>query len=154
MLQEIITTVRDTRNKNLLKPKDTIKLWIDTDHDAFYEAVQDILRRQVNAEHVGYISRDGMHAVSAPIQGSISLVVKTDKLYIIAAEATIDISVQREQMEKDLKYLTGFIASVDKKLDNEKFVKNAKPEVIENERKKRADAVAKMKTLEESLHIL
>jgi len=145
-LQEIITAVRDTRNKNLLKPKETIKLWIDTDHHAFYEAAQDILRRQVNAEYTGYTSE--------PVQGSISLVVKTDKFYIEAAAATIDTSLQKEQMEKDVKYLTGFIASVDKKLDNQKFVKNAKPEVIENERKKRADAVAKIKTLEESLQLL
>ena len=145
-LQDLITAVRDTRNKNLLKPKETIKLWIDTDHHAFYEAVQDILRRQVNAEHIGFTTE--------ALQGSISLVVKTDKLYIEAAAATIDISLQREQMEKDLKYFTGFIASVDKKLDNEKFVQNAKPEVIENERKKREDAVAKVKTLEESLQLL
>ena len=146
MLQEIITTVRDTRNKNLLKPKDTIKLWIDTNHHVFYEAVQDTLRRQVNAEYIGFTSE--------PRQGCISLVVVTDKLYIEAAAATIDTSLQRDQMEKDLKYLTGFIESVDKKLDNQKFVQNAKPEVIENERKKRADAVAKIRTLEESLQLL
>jgi len=146
MLQEIITAVRDTRNKNQLKPKDTIKLWIDTSHHSFYESVQDIMRRQVNAENIGYTSE--------PKPGCISLVVQTDKLYIEAAAATIDTTQQKEQMQKDIKYLQGFIVSVDKKLDNEKFVANAKPEVIENERKKRADAVAKIKTLEESLGLL
>ncbi len=146
MLQEIITAVRDTRIKNQLKPKDTVKLWIDTDHHAFYEGVQDILRRQVNAEHIGYTKE--------PKQGCISLVVQTDKLYIEAASATIDTTVQREQMEKEVIYLKGFIVSVDKKLDNVKFVQNAKPEVIENERKKRADAVAKIQTLEESLSLI
>jgi valyl-tRNA synthetase len=143
MLQDLITAVRDTRNKNLLKPKDTIKLWIDTSHHAFYESVQDILRRQVNAEHIGFTAE--------PRAGSISLVVHTDKLYIEAAAATIDVGAQKEQMQKEIVYLKGFIASVDKKLDNEKFVANAKPEVIDNERKKRTDAVAKIQTLEESL---
>ena len=146
MLQEIITAVRDTRVKNQLKPKDTIKLWIDTDHHAFYEAVQDILRRQVNAENIGHTKE--------PKEGSIALVVQTDKLYIEAAAATIDTAVQKEQMEKDLAYFKGFVVSVSKKLDNEKFVANAKPEVIANERKKMADAVAKIKTLEESLNLI
>jgi valyl-tRNA synthetase len=145
-LQDIITAVRDTRNKNQLKPKDTIKLWIDTPHHSFYESVQDILRRQVNAETIGYTEEAK--------QGCISLVVHTDKLYIEAAAATVDPAVQKAQMQKDIIYLQGFIVSVDKKLTNEKFVAYAKPEVIDNERKKRADAVAKIKTLEESMSLL
>jgi len=146
MLQELITAVRDTRNKNLLKPKDTIKLWIDTSHHAFYEGVQDILRRQVNAENIGFTTE------AKP--GCISIVVQTDKLYIEAAAATIDTEAQKAQMQKDIIYFKGFIESLDKKLMNEKFVANAKPEVIANERKKRADAEAKIQTLEESLALL
>lgn len=151
LLQEIITAVRDARNKNQLKPKDTVKLWVDTAHRAFYEEAQDILRRQVNAEHIGYVGKDGVEA--AP-HGVISLVVQTDKLYIEAAAAKIDTAAQRQQLQKELEYLAGFIASVDKKLNNEKFVQNAKPDIIANERKKRADAEAKIKTLEESLSLL
>lgn len=146
MLQELITAVRDTRNKNLLKPKDTIKLWIDTRHHSFYEGAQDILRRQVNAEHIGYTTEAK--------QGCISLVVDTDKLYIEAAAAAIDTEAQKETMQKEIEYLKGFLVSIDKKLGNEKFVQNAKPEVIDNERKKQADALAKIKTLEESLSLI
>ena len=146
MLQELITAVRDTRNKNLLKPKDTIKLWIDTSHHSFYEGVQDILRRQVNAENIGFTTEAKA--------GCISIVVQTDKLYIEAAAATIDTEAQKAQMIKDIIYFKGFIESLDKKLMNEKFVANAKPEVIANERKKRADAEAKIQTLEESLALL
>lgn len=152
MLQELITAVRDTRVKNQLKPKDTITLWVDTTHHSFYEGVQDILRRQVNAENIGFIGRDGMHPVST--KGMIALVVQTDKLYIEAAAATIDTAAQKEQMQKELDYLKGFMVSVSKKLDNEKFVANAKPEVLENERKKMADAKAKVQTLEESLRLI
>ncbi len=146
MLQELITAVRDTRIKNQLKPKDTIRLWIDTSHHSFYEGVQDILRRQVNAETIGFTTE------AKP--GCISLVVQTDKLYIEATAVTVDTTVQKQQMEKDIVYLKGFIESVDKKLKNEKFVQNAKPEIIENERKKRADAEAKIKTIEESLGLM
>lgn len=146
MLQELITAIRDTRNKNQLKPKDTIKLWIDTQHHAFYEQVQHILRRQVNAEHIGFTKE------SKP--GTISIVVQTDKLYIEAASAVIDTGAQKGQMQKELDYLKGFLVSVEKKLGNERFVQNAKPEVIDVERKKKADAEAKIKALEESLNLL
>lgn len=146
LLQELITAIRDTRNKNRLKPKDTIKLWIQTPDEAYYNEVQDILSRQINAEQIGFTSE--------PVQGGISIVVQTDKLYIEAAAATIDVAAQKQEMQKEIIYLQGFLLSIDKKLGNERFVANAKPEVIENERKKYSDAQAKIKTLEESLALL
>ncbi|OJW77624.1 MAG: valine--tRNA ligase [Bacteroidetes bacterium 46-16] len=147
MLQELITAIRDTRNKNQLKPKDSISLWIDTQHHAFYEATQAILVRQVNAEHIGFTNEAK--------QGCIAIVVQTDKLYIEARTAAgMDTGVQKEALQKDLEYLKGFLASVDKKLGNEKFVANAKPEVIANEQKKKDDALAKIKTIEESLALI
>lgn len=146
MLQAIITAVRDARNKNQLKPKDTITLWIDTAQQGFYEQVQDILRRQVNAANIGYT----MEAR----QGTISLVVDTDKLYIEAETGAVDSGAQKQQLEKELDYLKGFLTSVEKKLGNERFVQNAKPDIIDIERKKQADAVAKIKAIEESLSLL
>lgn len=144
-LKQLITAVRDARNKNQLKPKDTIKLWVDTEHHSFYEIVQDILRRQVNAENLGHTSEAK--------QGMISVVVGTDKLYI-EADAAVDASVQKEKLQKELEYLQGFLKSVDKKLGNERFVQNAKPEVVDIERNKKADAEAKIKAIEESLSLL
>lgn len=146
LLQELITAVRDTRNKNQLKPKDTIGLWIDSGHHAFYELVQNILRKQVNADHIGY--------TDTAKAGTISLVVQTDKLYIETKAEHIDTEGQKAQMIKELDYLKGFLQSVEKKLGNERFVQNAKPEVIEGERKKQSDALAKIKTIEESLSLL
>lgn len=144
-LKQLITAVRDARNKNQLKPKDSIKLWVDTEHHSFYEIVQDILRRQVNAENLGHTSEAK--------QGMISVVVDTDKLYI-EADAAVDASVQKEKLQKELDYLQGFLKSVDKKLSNERFVQNAKPEIVEVERNKKADAEAKIKAIEESLSLL
>ena len=54
-------------------------------------------------------------------------------------------------MLKELHYLKGFLASVNKKLENERFVQNAKPEVVDLERRKKEDAEIKIKALEESL---
>lgn len=146
MLQELITAIRDTRNKNQLKPKDTIKLWVDTQHHALYELTQDILRKQVNAEEIGYTQEAK--------QGSISIVVQTDKLYIETAAANVNTDAQREQMQKELEYLQGFLQSVEKKLSNERFVQNAKAEVVDAEKKKQSDAMAKIKAIEESLSLL
>ena len=66
-------------------------------------------------------------------------------------EGKVDAAKEREALLKDIEYQKGFMASVDKKLSNEKFVNSAKAEVVENERKKKADAEAKIKALEESL---
>jgi valyl-tRNA synthetase len=55
---------------------------------------------------------------------------------------------------KDLDYQKGFLASVEKKLSNERFVQNANPNVIEIERKKQADALTKIRLIEESLRSL
>ncbi|PZF71966.1 valine--tRNA ligase [Taibaiella soli] len=146
MLQDVITSVRDARNKNQFKPKDQIILSVDTQHKDFYNATLDILQRQVNAEEIKFTSEQPA--------SSIAVVVNTDKLYIEAFGKVIDFGVQKEQLAKDLEYLKGFLASVDKKLSNERFVSNAKPEIIEAERKKQSDAQAKIKVLEESLSSL
>jgi valyl-tRNA synthetase len=146
MLQELITAIRDTRNKNQLKPKDTIKLWIDTQNNVLYELTQDILRKQVNAAEIGYTQEAKA--------GSISIVVQTDKLYIETASANVNTDAQREQLQKELDYLQGFLLSVEKKLSNERFVQNAKAEVVDAEKKKQSDAQAKIKAIEESLSLL
>jgi len=78
------------------------------------------------------------------------MVIGGDKFFITSDQA-IDTSSQRKQLEEDLNYYKGFLASVEKKLSNEKFVQNAKPEVVEMEKKKQSDALEKIALLEESL---
>ena len=71
--------------------------------------------------------------------------------FFVPLEGKIDTEKEREAILKDLEYQRGFMESVDKKLSNEKFVSSAPQKVIEMERKKKADAEAKIKSLEESL---
>lgn len=66
----------------------------------------------------------------------------------------MDTSSQIEQLQKDLEYYKGFLVSVEKKLSNERFIQNAKPEVVEIERNKKADAETKIKAIKESLENL
>ena len=145
LLKEVISGIRDARNKNQLKPKETIKLHIQTENNTSYKKLEPVLTKQVNAETIDYTSN--------AVPNSITLVVQKDKFFI-ETTTVLDTSTQKEQLQKDLDYLKGFLASVDKKLSNERFVQNAKPEVIETERKKKADAEAKIKVIEESLQTL
>lgn len=142
ILKEVISAIRDARTKNKLKPKETIKLHIQTDNKDIYRSIETILQKQVNAETISY-SNDS-------IANSITVVVQKDKLYL-ETTTELDIRSQKETLQKDLAYLKGFLVSVEKKLGNEKFVQNAKPEIIETERKKKADAEEKIKVIEESL---
>ncbi len=143
-LQETITAVRDVRVKNNLKPKDPVKLFITSGDEAFYTAAKAILMRQINASELSFTAE--------ALQGTISIVAGQDKLYL-QSEAVVDTSAQIAQLQKDLAYQQGFLASVEKKLSNEKFIAGAKPEVIASEEKKKADALAKIKALEESLSL-
>jgi valyl-tRNA synthetase len=142
LLKEVITALRDVRVKHQIKPKEPIRLSIETNQQTAYQTIELILAKQLNADSISF--------VTAPVGGSISVVIQKDKFYI-ATEQVIDASSQREQLHKDLDYLKGFLLSVEKKLGNERFVQNAKPDVVEIERKKKADAEAKIKAIEESL---
>ncbi len=142
LLKEVITGLRDARNKNQFKPKDTIKLHVQSEHQDMFKAIEHILQKQVNAESIQYTKET--------VPQSITIVIGKDKFYL-ESDVQQDAGVQKEQMQKDLDYLKGFLVSVDKKLSNERFVQNAKPEVIDAERKKRADAEAKIAAIEESL---
>jgi valyl-tRNA synthetase len=66
----------------------------------------------------------------------------------------LDTGKQKDELLKELAHLQGFLLSVEKKLGNEKFVSNAKPEVIELEQKKKADALEKIGIIEKSLATL
>ena len=66
----------------------------------------------------------------------------------------IDVEAELAKLKKDLEYQHGFLASVQKKLGNERFVNNAPAAVVEGEKKKMADAESKIKSLEESIAAL
>ncbi|HTF31085.1 MAG TPA: valine--tRNA ligase [Flavitalea sp.] len=142
LLKDVITSLRDVRVKNNIKPKEPIKVYIVSAETAAYSKIQDILVKQVNI--------NGISHVSEAVHNTISLVVGTDKFFI-ETETEIDNTAQLVTLKKELEYLKGFLVSIDKKLGNEKFVANAKADVLALEQKKKADAEAKIKVIEESL---
>ena len=84
------------------------------------------------------------------VEGAVSFIVKSTEFYV-PMEGKLDISAEIEKLETELKYAKGFLASVKKKLSNERFVNNAPPQVVEKEKQKKADAEAKIRVIEEQI---
>ena len=142
LLQETITSIRDARNKAQLKPRDTIELYVQTEQQEAYKYISEILIKQVNASE--------LHITKETVPNTIPVVAGKEKFYILTSEP-MDTGNQKEELKKELEYLKGFLISVEKKLSNERFVQNAKAEVVDIERKKKADAESKIRMIEESL---
>ena len=142
LLKKVISSLRDARNKNQVKPKDTIELNIQTNTPQAYAGIENILSRQVNAAAINY--------VTDAVANTIVVAVEKDKFYI-ASEKQLDSASLKSDLLKDLQHQQSFLQSVQKKLSNQKFVQNAKPEVIELERKKQQDTEDRIRTIEESL---
>ena len=142
VLKEIITAIREVRVKNNIKQKESINLHIETEERDSFAPFENILKKQTNAERI--------HFVATAVADSLNVVVGKLKLYVQAQNA-VDTSGQKDELKKELEYLRGFLVSVEKKLSNERFVQNAKPEVVEIERRKKNDAEQKIKVIEESL---
>jgi valyl-tRNA synthetase len=141
-LKNLITAIRDAKNKNNVKPKQPVSLYIETNNESPYQAIKEILSRQTNADKILFNQ--------TPDATAIMTVSGNEKIYI-KSDVAIDTSVQKEKLTKDLNYLKGFLIAVEKKLSNDKFVQNARPEVIELERKKKADAESKIKVIEQTI---
>ena len=100
------------------------------------------MAKQINAADISYADNT--------VANTIVVAVERDKFYI-ESEKQLDTTALKQELLKDLAHQQGFLQSVLKKLSNERFVQNARPDVIELERKKQADAEARIKTIEESL---
>ena len=142
LLKQVISALRDARNKNQIKPKDPIKLHIETENKVSYTAITNILAKQVNAEQIDFITSE--------LGKTIVVAVEKDRFFI-ESNQHLDSTTLKTELLKDLDYQLKFRESVQKKLSNERFVQNAKPEVIELERKKLADADARIHNIKESL---
>ena len=141
LLFEIVSTVRNTRNAKQISPKEALPLAVKTENQARYETLAGLIQKMANISAIQYVSdkTDGM-----------SFVIKGDELTIDLGK-NLDIEEEKAALQKDLDYIVGFKKSTEAKLSNERFVQNAKPEIIEKERQKLIDAETKIKALEEAL---
>ncbi len=143
MAFDVITEIRNTRNAKGLSPKEAIKLLVKHGDKAPLQSFWPVVKKLSNLSTIDFVAE-------APASSASPFIVRSTEFFI-PLEGKVDVEKERETIQKDLDYQKGFLASVDKKLSNEKFVSGAKPQIIEMERKKKADAEAKIKALEESL---
>lgn len=140
-VQQIISEVRNIRNTKQISPKIALPLAINATEIDFTNYQESIIKL-ANIEQLTFVQEK--------VIGAVSFLAGKEECYV-ALEENIDVDAERERITKEIDYLKGFLSSVDKKLSNERFVQNAKPEIIQNEQNKKADAESKMKILAESL---
>jgi valyl-tRNA synthetase len=145
IIQQVVTQVRNTRNSKQLSPKETLPLGVKANSGIDYNKYQPIIKQ------LGNISE--LTLVTEAITGVNSFIAGTDEFYI-TLNIAVDAVAEGARLEKEREYLLGFLKSVNAKLGNERFMANAKPEIIEIETRKKADAEAKLKILESNLAAL
>ena len=138
---EVVSQVRNIRASKGMSPKEALDLTINAKNEGLYSRFEAVLTKLANLSSLSYQEK---------VENAMSFVVKADECFIPMGDS-IDVEEEKENLKKELEYTRGFLNSVMKKLSNERFVAGAPSQVVEMEKKKQADAEAKIKALEESL---
>jgi valyl-tRNA synthetase len=144
-IQEAVTAIRNIRKEKNISPKEPLSLYIRKSNEAWDNRFDSIIIRLCNLNE--------LKEVNDKVDNAASFLLKTYEFFIPIGDK-IDKEAEKERLAKDLEYTKGFLESVMKKLSNEKFVANAKPEVIDIERKKQQDAETKIRVIEEQINNL
>jgi valyl-tRNA synthetase len=141
LIKETTTAVRAFRTEKGISPKDPIELYLNSETPELFQRYQSIFAQLINVS--------ALHEAEQKPDQTGSLRVGTHELYIPLTN--VDLDAEREKIQKEIEYQEGFLVKVKKKLSNEKFVANAPEQVVALERKKQADAEAKLETLRKGL---
>ncbi len=139
--KELISGVRNYRQTKGISPRETVEIFTNA---ANFEN-EAVVRKLANISDINFGQKTD--------KPSFTFLVGSTEVSIPLSE-NLDLGEEKAKTEEEIKYLKGFLISVDKKLSNEKFVANAKPEIVEIERKKQKDAQDKIAILEEKLKSL
>lgn len=145
LLFEITSNIRNLRNSKGLSPKEALALTIKTDQQELVAKIATSIQKMANVSEVNFTD-------SKP-DNCFSFVIQSHELFVPVSEE-IDVDAEKKKLTEELEYTKGFLKSVSKKLSNERFVNNAPEKVVEMEKKKQADAEAKIASLEASLAAL
>ena len=139
---EIIGGVRNMRNSKGLSPKEALELYVKGNCP---EAFRGIISK------LGNVSK--IEIVNDKVDGALSFMVGTTECFV-PVSLNIDKGAELAKLQEELKYAEGFLASVMKKLGNEKFVNGAPEKVVAVERQKKADAESKIEALKAQIAAL
>lgn len=138
---EVISGIRTIRKQKNIPFKETINLFVINNINAS-TLFDSVIKKIGNIKELNY--------VTDKIDGALTYRVKSNE-YFIPMEGAIDVEAEIEKLSEELKYTEGFLKSVQGKLKNERFVAGAPEQVVANEKRKEADALAKIETLKVSL---
>tara|TARA_R110002096_G_scaffold68478_5_gene165229 strand:+ start:3354 stop:6020 length:2667 start_codon:yes stop_codon:yes gene_type:complete len=138
---EVISGIRNIRKQKNIAFKDAIRFSIINNENAT-TTFDGVIAKLGNLESIDYVSET--------IDGALTFRVKSNEYFVPLAGA-IDIEAEIKKLTDELNYTEGFLKSVQKKLSNERFVASAPEQVVASEKKKEADALAKIETLKASL---
>jgi len=138
---DVISGVRTIRKSKNIPNKEVLDLMELSTEDSIFK-MNAVIEKLSNVSTI--------NSVNETVDGALSFRVGSNEYFIPIAGA-IDVEEEIKKINEELKYTKGFLQSVQKKLSNERFVNNAPEKVVEIERKKVADAEAKIETLEKSL---
>ncbi|WP_395633000.1 valine--tRNA ligase [Flavobacterium sp.] len=141
---EVIAGIRTIRKEKNIAMKDAVALKV-VNHEKASAYFDSVIVKLGNLSDLEY--------VTDKVEGALTYRVKSNE-YFIPVSGNIDIAAEIAKLTEELQYTQGFLRSVQGKLANEKFVAGAPEQVIANERKKEADALAKIATIEQSLNSL
>ena len=142
LTKEVITNIRSIRKDKNIPFKDSLELKIKANDNSYDNYFEPVISKLANIESI--------EPTDEEIKAAMSFIVKAVEYYIPVGDK-IDVKEEIKKLEEELKYTEGFLNSVSKKLSNERFVNSAPEKVVETERKKQADAEAKIKVLKERI---
>jgi valyl-tRNA synthetase len=145
LVKQVVSEIRNIRNTKQISPKEALSLSVKVNSDIDFKAYQNIIFKLANITE--------LNIVDEKLAGAASFMAGRDEFFIPLA-GNIDVEAEKERITKEIAYLNGFLKAVNAKLSNERFVQNAKPEIVAVEQNKKADAEAKIAILEESLRTL
>ncbi|WP_298794719.1 valine--tRNA ligase [uncultured Allomuricauda sp.] len=138
---EVISGIRTIRKEKNIPQKEALELSV-LNSEKVDGQMDVIVTKLTNLSKI--------NVVNSTLEGALSFRVKSNE-YFIPMSGAIDIEAEIKKITEELNYTRGFLQSVQKKLSNERFVNNAPEQVVAIEKKKAADAEAKIETLEKSL---
>ena len=141
-IKEIVAQVRNFRNEKGISPKEAFPLFCKKGNNDGLLPFTAVLQKLANISEVVFVEEK-------PI-ASYSIIIKSEEYFLPVGE-NVNIQDEIEKLNKELTYTKGFLISVDNKLGNERFMSNAKPEVIAIETKKKNDALQRIAAIEEQL---
>ena len=137
--QEVINNVRKVRSDKNIAFRDAIQLVVKGTANKDFDCV---IAKLCNVSEVSYVAE-------APA-GAFGFIVGSTEFFV-PLTGSVDVEAEIKKLEEELRYAQGFLKSVEAKLSNERFVSGAPAAVVEKERKKKADAEAKIAVIEQQL---